>query len=346
MEAKFNNGAVPLMNDLLEKAASLEASDVHVEPNAFNIRVRYRVDGLLTNGINIHRSMHQQVIARLKVIAGLDISEQRIPQDGRAFVKMGTREYDLRVSIVPTLHGEKAVIRMLDRKKTALPLEELGMPADDLEYYKKTIERPQGMIMVCGPTGCGKTTTLYSSLEKVNKETLNIVTIEDPIEYQLQGINQMQMNTKTGLTFAKGLRGILRQDPDVIMIGEIRDSETATIAVQAAMTGHLVFTTLHTNDAAGAAVRLADMGVEPYLISGTVNCVISQRLVRRTCVQCEGSGCRTCGQTGFKGRAGVFEVLKLRPSSTSFTSIKDRAEEMVSSGITTREEVARCVYLE
>jgi general secretion pathway protein E len=346
MEAKFNNGAVPLINDLLEKAASLDASDIHIEPNGNSLRVRYRVDGILQAGINIHRSMQQQIISRIKILGDMDISEQRLPQDGRTFIKIGNREFDLRISIIPTFHGEKTVIRLLDRKKTALPLEELGLAEDDLEYYRKMIEKPQGMVIVCGPTGCGKTTTLYSSLEKINKEAINIITIEDPIEYQLPGINQMQVNQKTGLTFARGLRGILRQDPDVIMVGEIRDTETAVIAVQAAMTGHLVFTTLHTNDSAGAAERLKDMGIEPYLISSTLNCVISQRLVRKICVQCRGGRCKLCNQKGFKGRTGIFEMLKLRPALSSFRSIAENAELLIKNGVSTREEVVRSVYVE
>jgi type II secretory ATPase GspE/PulE/Tfp pilus assembly ATPase PilB-like protein len=346
MEAKFNNGAVPLINDLLEKAAGLDASDIHIEPNGSSVRVRYRVDGLLQPGINIHRSMQQQIISRIKILGEMDISEQRVPQDGRTFIKIGNREFDLRISVIPTFHGEKTVIRLLDRKKATLPLEELGLPEDDLSYYRKLIEKPQGMVIVCGPTGCGKTTTLYSTLEKINKESVNIMTIEDPIEYQLPGINQMQVNQKTGLTFARGLRGMLRQDPDIIMVGEIRDAETAAIAIKAAMTGHLVFTTLHANGPAGAVERLKDMGVEPYLISSTLNCVISQRLVRKLCVQCSGGRCKLCNQKGFKGRIGVFEMLKLRPKSPAFKSITENAELLIKSGITTREEVVRSVYVE
>jgi len=346
MEAKFNNGAVPLINDLLEKAAGLDASDIHIEPNGSSVRVRYRVDGRLQPGINIHRSMQHQIISRIKILGEMDISEQRVPQDGRTFIKIGNREFDLRISVIPTFHGEKTVIRLLDRKKAALPLEELGFPEDDLCYYRKLIERPQGMVIVCGPTGCGKTTTLYSSLEKINKESVNIMTIEDPIEYQLSGINQMQVNQKTGLTFARGLRGMLRQDPDVIMVGEIRDAETAAIAVKAAMTGHLVFTTLHANNSAGAAERLKDMGIEPYLISSTLNCVISQRLVRKLCVQCRGGRCNLCNQTGYKGRIGIFEMLKLRPRLPASRSINEGAEILVKAGITTREEVVRSVYVE
>lgn len=362
MEAKFNNGAVPLINDLIEKAASLDASDIHIEPNGTSLKVRYRVDGLLQPGINVHRSMQQQIISRIKIIGGMDISEQRVPQDGRTFIRAGNREFDLRISIVPVFHGEKAVIRLLDRKKTALPLEELGMPEEDMAYYKKEIEKPQGLVIVCGPTGCGKTTTLYSSLEKINKDPLNIVTIEDPIEYQLPKINQMQVNQKAGLTFALGLRGLLRQDPDVIMIGEIRDSETAMISIQAAMTGHLVFSTLHTNDAASSIARLMDMGIEPYLISSTLKCVISQRLARKLCETCKGSGCKQCNQAGFKGRTGIFEMLKVDGQvkdlinkkvsshdisrSVDFRTMMENAEILIRNRITTKEEIARTVSME
>ncbi len=362
MEAKLNNGAVPLLNDLLEKASSLDASDIHIEPGGGSVRVRYRVDGLLQPGITIHRSMQQQIISRIKILGEMDISEQRLPQDGRTFVKVGNREFDLRISTVPAIHGEKAVIRLLDRKKTALPLEELGIREEDLNYYKSQIEKPQGLILVCGPTGCGKTTTLYSSLEKINRDPLNIVTIEDPVEYQLPKINQIQVNFKTGLTFAKGLRAILRQDPDVIMVGEIRDNETAVIAIQAAMTGHLVFSTLHTNDAASSVMRLMDMGIEPYLISSTLKCVVSQRLVRKLCETCGGTGCKACSQSGYKGRIGVFEMLKIDDGirnminrrvsshelagSSKFWKLADHAEALVKNGITSREEVVRSVHVE
>jgi len=290
--------------------------------------------------------MQSQVISRIKILADLDISEQRLPQDGRSFVKIAGHDFDLRVSVMPMLHGEKAVIRLLDRNKTTIRLEELGMQDFELGLYKKEIEKPQGIIIVCGPTGCGKTTTLYSSLEKINNDSLNVITIEDPIEYQLYGINQVQVNNKAGLTFAKGLRGILRQDPDIIMVGEIRDTETAQIAIRAAMTGHLVFSTLHTNDAASSAARLKDMGIEPYLIDETLNCVISQRLVRRLCLNCKGNGCKICNSTGFKGRIGVFEMLKPHSQSIRFKSIAENAEALIKAGITTREEVLRNVYTE
>jgi general secretion pathway protein E len=345
MEAKFKNSAVPLINDLLEKAASIDASDIHIEPNMNNVRVRYRVDGLLQNGITIHRSMHPQVISRIKVMANMDISEQRIPQDGRAFVRIGTKEFDLRISTIPIYHGEKAVLRLLDRNKTVIHLEELGLSEDDHDYFRREIEKPQGLIIVCGPTGCGKTTTLYSSLDKINKDSVNIITIEDPVEYQLPRINQIQVNQKTGLTFAKGLRSILRQDPDIIMVGEIRDTETANIAVQAAMTGHLVFTTLHTNDAASAVARLADLGVERFLISSTLKCVLSQRLVRKLCTSCKGSGCKTCNFTGFKGRIGIFEVLQYA-NNQKYRTIIENAETLIKNGITTKEEILRNILVE
>jgi type II secretory ATPase GspE/PulE/Tfp pilus assembly ATPase PilB-like protein len=346
MEAKLPGGVIALLNDIIEKAVSLDASDVHIEPNSNNIRVRYRIDGLLQNGVLIHRSMLPQIISRIKIMAELDISESRLPQDGRSFIKSSGKEFDLRVSTMPTIHGEKAVLRILDRKRSALKLDEIGMPATELNMYRKVIEKPNGMIIVCGPTGCGKTTTLYSSLDKINSESLNIITIEDPIEYQLAGINQIPVNIKTGLTFAKGLRSVLRQDPDVIMVGEIRDTETAATAVQAAMTGHLVFTTLHTNDAASAVTRLSDMGLEDYLINSTLKCVLSQRLVRKLCQECKGHGCRHCNHAGFKGRAGIFEMLDPKISDMPARSMMDNAKDLIRSGITTMEEVVRNVYVE
>lgn len=362
MEARVPGGAAAMINDILEKAVKLDASDVHVEPGENNVRVRYRVDGLLQNGILIHRTMLPQLVSRIKIMAELDISEQRLPQDGRTFVKLNGQEYDLRVSTMPLVHGEKAVIRILDRRKTTMRLEDLGMTGSDLATYRKEIENPHGLIIVSGPTGCGKTTTLYASLEKLDKEKLNITTLEDPVEYSLSSINQIPVNNKSGLTFARALRSVLRQDPDVIMVGEIRDAETASIAVRAAMTGHLVFSTIHTNDAAGAVVRMIDMGVEPFLISSALKCVISQRLVRVTCSSCRGSGCRTCSQTGFKGRTGIFELLKVdertREALSSgasseqisglagVVSMRENAMSLVSRGITTIDEVVRNVNVE
>jgi len=345
MEAKYPSGTVSLINEIIEKAIILEASDIHIEPNVGDIKVRYRVDGLLQNGTYIHRSMQPQVISRIKIMADLDISEQRLPQDGRSYIKVKDEEFDLRVSVIPTIHGEKAVIRLLERNKAAMPLEKLGMLEEDMGYFKNIIRKPQGLIIVCGPTGCGKTTTLYSSLERINRDAINMITIEDPIEYQIKGVNQIQVNNRTGLTFARGLRSILRQDPDVIMVGEIRDTETASIAVQSAMTGHLVFSTLHTNDAASAAARLTDLGVEPYLISSTLKCVIAQRLVRRSCVVCKGHGCRSCNATGFKGRIGIFEVLKHGTKEKPKTLLEN-AEDLIKNGRTTKEEIMRNIYSE
>ncbi len=362
MEAKIPGGAVTLLNDLIEKAVKLDASDIHIEPGESSIRVRYRVDGILQNGILIHRSMLPQLISRIKIMAELDIAEQRLPQDGRTFTKANGREFDLRVSTMPVFHGEKAVLRLLDRKKMTLELDDLGLAKDDLKHYSEIIGKPQGLILVCGPTGCGKTTTLYSSIEKLEKEIMNIITIEDPIEYQIPSINQIQVNNKTGLTFAKGLRSILRQDPDVIMVGEIRDGETASVAVQAAMTGHLVLSTLHTNDAASAVVRLIDMGVEPYLISSTLKCVLSQRLVRKLCATCRGSGCGHCHNTGFKGRTGVFEFMRVSdrvkhlintkaPAAEicregGHTTMMENARQLVAGSVTTLDEVVKNVYVE
>lgn len=346
MESKSSGGAVPLIDDLLEKAVSIDASDIHIEPNGSNVKVRYRVDGHLQNGIIVHKSMQAQLISRIKIMADLDISEQRLPQDGRAFMKALGRDFDLRVSIMPVLHGEKAVLRIFDRDKTTLPLDALGFLDDDLKCYVEEIEKSQGMVIVCGPTGCGKTTTLYSSLQRINSDSMNITTIEDPVEYQLNGINQIQVNTKTGLTFARGLRSILRQDPDVLMVGEIRDAETASIAIKSAMTGHLVFSTLHTNNAAGAITRLKDLGIEPYLIQDSVSCVISQRLVRKLCSSCGGKGCRLCNMAGYKGRTGVFEIMDPRNPSSASRSMMDNAKILIRNNVTTKEEVMRNLYIE
>lgn len=333
------NGTISLLNDIFEKAALLNASDIHLEPTGNGVRVRYRVDGILRDSILIHRSMQPQISSRIKVMADLDISETRVPQDGRAGVKVGNQEFDIRTSVIPTLHGEKIVLRLFNRKKTTIPLSDLGLTGKDLDVFVSGLADPHGLMIVCGPTGCGKTTTLYSSLEHINNDSINIMTIEDPIEYQLPGTNQIQVNSRTGLTFAKGLRGILRQDPDVIMVGEIRDSETAMIAVQAAMTGHLVLTTLHTNDAQGAVKRLSNIGVENYLIEETLKCVISQRLVRKLCGACKGSGCKLCGSIGYNGRIGLFELYK--PGQMFEKRMKDNALGLIEKGITSKEEVIR-----
>lgn len=295
---------VSLVNDLIEKAVRAKASDMHFEPHASGMRVRFRTDGLLREVRAIEKKLVPQVLARIKVMVGADIGQSRLPQDGKVHMVFGQEHFDIRVSTMPTIFGEKAVLRVLNKGQAALSLEELGFTASQLSLYRKAITRPHGLILVTGPTGSGKTTTLYSSLNEINDLSKNILTIEDPVEYEIQGINQVQVNYRSGLDFKRGLRSILRQDPDVIMVGEIRDNETAKIAVAAAMTGHLVFSTLHTNTASGAVERLVDMGVEPYLAASGLVCVVAQRLVRKLCPKCE-----ECGYSGFKGRRAVYEVL-------------------------------------
>ncbi len=296
--------AVSLVNELIEKAITARASDMHFEPQAGGMRVRFRTDGILGDVRSIEKKLVPQVIARIKVMVGVDIGQSRLPQDGKVHMVSGREHFDIRGSTMPTIFGEKAVLRILNKGQAALPLEKLGFTENQLSLYRKAITRPHGLVLVTGPTGSGKTTTLYSSLNEINNSSKNILTIEDPVEYEIQGINQVQVNYKTGLDFKRGLRSILRQDPDIIMVGEIRDNETAKIAVAAAMTGHLVFSTLHTNSASGAVERLVDMGVEPYLAASGIVCVVAQRLVRKLCPKCE-----KCGFTGFKGRRAVYEVL-------------------------------------
>lgn len=325
---------VRLVNSLLENAVRSGASDVHVEPDQDRMRVRIRVDGILQEIISTSLNTHGAVVSRIKVMAGINISEKRVPQDGRAMISVGNREIDLRVSTMPTNHGEKVVIRILDRASYLVGKENLGLSPADVEKYNHLLRKPYGILLVTGPTGSGKTTTLYSMLDELNDDKKNIITLEDPIEYDLKGINQTQINVRAGLTFAAGLRAILRQDPDIVMVGEIRDSETAEIAARAALTGHLVLSTLHTNDAPGAVARIIDMGVEPYLLSSSLIGVVAQRLVRKICPQCRevfeagereknilgvevdssltlarGKGCDYCGRTGYKGRIGIFEIM-------------------------------------
>lgn len=352
--------ATTLINDLLTKAVSLGASDIHLEPHADGFKVRFRIDGLLQDIATLEKPHHAPSISRIKIMASLDIAESRLPQDGKIHVKIGGREFDLRVSTIPTVHGEKAVVRILNKEMALLTLEELGMSGDQLEVYGSVIKRVSGILLVTGPTGCGKTTTLYATLNKINSHEVNIITIEDPVEYELAGINQMNVNVKANLTFARGLRSILRQDPDVIMIGEIRDSETARIAVSAAMTGHLVLSTMHTIDAAGAISRLLDLGIEPSLINSSLTAVIAQRLVRLLCKKCKGKGCVDCNDIGFRGRTGLFEILTLSTgikelvgkNSSSYLiraeamgsgmkSLKIAGEEKVMAGLTTTQEVSR-----
>jgi general secretion pathway protein E len=300
---------IRMLNALLTQAARDGASDIHIEPYERHSSVRFRVDGSLREVVQPNRALHAALISRLKIMAQLDISEKRLPQDGRISLRIGTRSMDVRVSTLPSAHGERAVLRLLDKSQNKLELEAVGLQGTVLERLQALIGQPHGIILVTGPTGSGKTTTLYAALSRLDASSSNIMTVEDPIEYELAGVGQTQVNAKIDLTFAKALRAILRQDPDVIMIGEIRDFETAQIAIQASLTGHLVLATLHTNDASSAVTRLIDMGVEPFLLSSSLLGVLAQRLVRKFCSHCAGKGCDECSQTGYQGRTGIFELL-------------------------------------
>lgn len=330
---------VRLVNLILVDAIKKGASDIHIEPYEKSFRVRYRIDGVLYEIMNPPMKLRNAIISRLKIMSALDIAERRLPQDGRIKLKLGQgREMDFRVSVLPTLFGEKVVLRLLDKSNLQLDMTKLGFEADQLEVFQDCIHKPFGMVLVTGPTGSGKTTTLYSALSELNKSSENISTAEDPVEFNLGGINQVQMNEGIGLNFAASLRSFLRQDPDIIMVGEIRDFETAEIAVKAALTGHMVLSTLHTNDAPSTVNRLLNMGVEPFLVTASVNCILAQRLARRICPECKapvdvprerlieigvpasqapsvtiykGQGCRNCNDTGYKGRVAVYEVMRL-----------------------------------
>ena len=327
---------IRLVNHLFARALDLNASDIHFEPNEAYLNVRCRVDGIMTRIERLPIRIHTAVASRLKLMAKLDIGEKRLPQDGRINYQIGSKQLDMRVSTLPGVHGESVVLRILDRSDTTVDLSRLGMPGNVLTNYQSVISQPHGMILITGPTGSGKTTTLYATLEKINSERQKIITVEDPVEYQLEGITQIQANASIGLSFAAGLRSIVRQDPDILMVGEIRDHETAEIAIESALTGHLVFSTLHTNDAAGAVTRLQDMGVEGYLISSSLLAIQAQRLVRRVCTDCaethflsedeaivleigisscpklqRGKGCERCGHTGYRGRVGLYELLMM-----------------------------------
>ena len=353
---------IRMLNALLTQAARDGASDIHIEPFERHSVVRFRVDGTLREVVQSHRALHAALISRLKIMADLDISEKRLPQDGRISLRIGTRAVDVRVSTLPSAHGERAVLRLLDKSQDQLSLEAVGMQGEVLKRFEGLIAQPHGIILVTGPTGSGKTTTLYASLGRLDAARQNIMTVEDPIEYELPGVGQTQVNPKIDLSFAKALRAILRQDPDVIMIGEIRDFETAQIAIQASLTGHLVLATLHTNDAASAVTRLTDMGVEPFLLSSSLRGVLAQRLVRKLCVACHGAGCARCGHTGYQGRTGVFELLGVDEAIAAqihhqaseadiraaalqggMVLMRDDGERLVQSGLTSREELLRVV---
>ena len=351
---------IRMLNALLTQAARDGASDIHIEPYERHSSVRFRVDGTLREVVQPNRALHAALISRLKIMADLDIAEKRLPQDGRISLRLGTRAIDVRVSTLPSAHGERAVLRLLDKSESKLTLESVGMQGETLARFEQLVVQPHGIILVTGPTGSGKTTTLYAALQRMDATQGNIMTVEDPIEYELPGVGQTQVNAKIDLTFAKALRAILRQDPDVIMIGEIRDFETAQIAIQASLTGHLVLATLHTNDATSAITRLTDMGVEPFLLSSSLLGVLAQRLVRKYCGACRGAGCAQCSHTGYAGRTGVFELLvvddairaqihnqapeadiRAQAMAGGMALMRQDAERLIAAGITSREEVLR-----
>jgi type IV pilus assembly protein PilB len=327
---------VQAVNSLFQQATRERASDIHLEVQENNVKIRYRIDGVLLEALTLPKNIYAPLLTRIKIMAGMDIAEKRLPQDGRIQIQLDDREVDMRVSTLPTITGEKVVIRLLDKKSLYWGLDELGFSQSNLDTFKNMIHRSHGLILVTGPTGAGKTTTLYAALQELDTASQNIITIEDPVEYRLEGINQVQINNRAGLTFARGLRSILRQDPNIIMVGEIRDRETVDIAVRAALTGHLVLSTLHTNDGAGALTRLLDMGIEPYLVASAVIGIVAQRLVRVLCPYCRipeeipsgarvretlgigpeepltlygPSGCSYCNYTGYRGRTAITEVL-------------------------------------
>ncbi|HDZ22030.1 hypothetical protein LCGC14_0467640 [marine sediment metagenome] len=374
-DAAEDASIITFVNQVLTEAIERRATDVHFEPFEDALRVRYRVDGILQEA-NVPAEVWQfrpAIVSRLKILSHLDIAEKRLPQDGRIKLKVGPREIDVRVSVIPMLHGEAVVLRLLDRSATLLGLENLGMGEPDRKAFERILALPHGIVLVTGPTGSGKTTTLYAGLSRINDIQRKIVTIEDPIEYHLHGINQIQVSTKAGLTFAKGLRSILRHDPDVILVGEIRDRETADIAVQASLTGHLVFSTLHTNDAPGALTRLVDMGIEPFLVASSLEIVLAQRLVRLICIHCKepfepedahalhlefgdqapeilyrGRGCRQCLDTGYHGRTGIFEMMvvneAIRTMILERTSSDEIRRQATSQGMNSlREDGLRLV---
>ena len=353
---------VKLVNQIIDTAVRKRTSDIHIEPMEDSLRIRYRVDGVLQQEMVQDISIHPAMISRIKIISGLDISEKRKPQDGRATAIVDRMEYDIRVSILPTVYGEKVVMRLTQKKGLTRDKKELGFPDEELAKFDKILSHPNGIILVTGPTGSGKSTTLYTALSELNVEGVNIITVEDPVEANIKGINQVQTNEKAGLTFASALRSILRQDPDIIMIGEIRDQETANIAVKAAITGHLVVSTLHTNSAASTITRLADMGVENYLIADSVVGIIAQRLVRRICPKCGidseatetekiilgvenvsgpvkikraavGGQCMHCGGNGYRGRVGVYEIMPITSKLRNLISAGTRADDIEAAAL-------------
>lgn len=349
---------VNLVNLVILEAIEARASDIHIEPFEHNVKIKYRIDGMLVEKAPSSKRLQAAIISRVKIMADMNIAERFVPQDGHIEFNAKNGRVDIRVSTVPTVFGESVELRLLDRTASLIGLEELGMNHQCLEGFDQCLRKTHGIVLVTGPTGCGKTTTLYAALNKIYSPAVKMITIEDPVEYQLEGINQMPVNPKRGLTFAMGLRHILRQDPDIIMVGEIRDKETADISIRAALTGHLVFSTLHTNDAPGAVTRLIDMGVEPFLLASSLEAVLAERLVRKICSKCKkpynpdeallkslngslslrpdtkfyhGVGCNECMQTGMKGRTGIFELLRITPALRDLIATKPTTEQIIKA---------------
>ena len=356
---------IRLINGLIAEAIRTSASDIHVEPYEDRVAMRYRIDGVLTETASVSPRLAAPLVSRIKVMSRLDIAEKRIPQDGRLTLTLGGKAVDVRVSTLPSRHGERVVLRLLDNSEARFALDQLGMPPAVLEDFQRSLAQPNGIILVTGPTGAGKTTTLYAGLNRLNEQTRNILTVEDPIEYAIDGIGQTQVNAKVGMTFAAGLRAILRQDPDIVMVGEIRDVETAQIAVQASLTGHLVLSTVHTNSAVAAIARLRDMGVESYLLASTLSAIVAQRLVRRLCPHCREAyradagelallglpedsevtlyrpkGCSHCKQLGYDGRTGVYEIVVVDEALRTLIHDDARESEMVDHAFSQRQTLS------
>ncbi len=378
LEGQFNDEvnnapAVKLVNSIIEQAVRVRASDIHIEPFAQFVKIRFRTDGEMYEAMKTETGIMSALATRIKIISGMNITEKRAPQDGRFSVKVDEKEFDLRVSILPTVFGEKIVIRIADKNAFVVAKNQLGFTEEDKRKFENILKNPHGIVLVTGPTGSGKSTTLYTALSEINKPNINIITIEDPVECLIDGVNHVQVNQKTGLTFASGLRAILRQDPNVIMLGEIRDSETAEIAVRAAITGHLVLSTLHTNDASGSVIRLIDMGIEPFLVASSLVGVIAQRLVRKICYNCRqehiateedlvalgldvpvqvcsGKGCNVCNGTGYKGRVGIYEIMVLTAKHKELINKGCTEEELrnlsINNGMKSLKDNARLLVLE
>lgn len=360
LETTDDAPVIRMINSLLRQATRDGASDVHLEAFERQSMVRFRIDGNLRDVVEMRRDLHAALVSRIKIMASLDIAEKRLPQDGRISIRVGGRAIDIRVSTLPTAHGERVVLRLLEKNYEKLDLRALGMAEDTFTTFDKLLRKPHGIVLVTGPTGSGKTTTLYASLLRLRSSTSNIMTVEDPVEYDLEGVGQTQVNPRIDMSFARALRAILRQDPDIVMIGEIRDLETAQIAVQASLTGHLVLATLHTNDAPSAVTRLMDMGIEPFLLASSLLGVLGQRLVRLCCQACHGAGCESCSESGYVGRAGIYELMQVTEAlrdrihgrapeselrkqacADGMRTLAEDCMRWVDSGMTTKEEMLR-----